>query len=133
MDVRRRLLPVSQDGEEGQREGCALEAANGVANEQPPTTEGLAGAAAPHAGDKVHMEDRLEITDPLIPKASAVHRRIEEDLFFDLGTGDDTSSENEDSGKSEDDDTSSNTSSPSKGTNFGDEESIDGKVFLGSK
>ncbi|CAN6166630.1 unnamed protein product [Urochloa humidicola] len=62
MDIRRQLLPVSLDSEEGHRKGCALEAAVGVANEQPPS-ERMAAAAAPGVGDKQtwRMAWRLQI------------------------------------------------------------------------
>ncbi|CAO2160825.1 unnamed protein product [Urochloa humidicola] len=129
MDVRRRLLPMSVDGEEGQCEDCVFEGTASISNEHPPS-EGMAAAAAPGAGDKVDMEHGLEVKDPLISKAGAVHTGIEEDLFFDLGTGDATGWEDGDAGNhssSEDGDSSSNCSSQSEGTEFDEEDMNDGK------
>ena len=52
----------------------------------------------------------------------------EENLFFDLGTGDDSSSEDGDDSRLEDMDTSMNTSCPSKGNHSGGGEANYGKV-----
>ena len=52
----------------------------------------------------------------------------EENLFFDLGTGDDSSSEDGDDSRLDDTDTSTDTISPSKGNHSGGGEANYGKV-----
>jgi len=52
----------------------------------------------------------------------------EENLFFDLGTGDDSSSKDCDDSRLDDTDTSTDTISPSKGNHSGGGEGNYGKV-----
>jgi len=52
----------------------------------------------------------------------------EENLFFDLGTGDDNSSKDGDDSRLDDTDTSTDTSSPSKGNHSSGGEANYGKV-----
>ncbi|XP_066330991.1 uncharacterized protein [Miscanthus floridulus] len=83
MEVRRQLLPVFEVFEDDQRDGCAMD---GAAS---PTDE----AGAIHGG-REGMETRDTLHESAMDNIG--YAGCEENLFFDLGTGDDSSSEDGD-------------------------------------
>ncbi|XP_021314513.1 wiskott-Aldrich syndrome protein-like isoform X2 [Sorghum bicolor] len=106
MEVRRQLLSDFEECEDGQRDGCAMDGAASPFDE----------AEAIHGG-REGMENR-DIGDT----------GCEENLFFDLGAGDDSKSEDGDDSRLDDADTSMNTSCPLKGNHSGGGEANYGKV-----
>lgn len=102
--------------EDGQRDGCAMD---GAAS---PTDE----AGAIHGG-REGMENRDTLQQSAMDNIGDAG--CEENLFFDLGTGDDNSFEDGDDIRLEDTDTSPNPSSPSKGNHSGGGEANYGKVL----